>query len=45
MSADVEASEHVMVDGEDGPVLRTDFCRACELACVAGADRVEREHE
>jgi epoxyqueuosine reductase len=39
MTADVEASEHVVVDGQDDPVLRTDFCRACELACIAGGDR------
>jgi epoxyqueuosine reductase len=42
MSADVEASEYVMVDGEDDPVLRTDFCRACELACIARTSSTQR---
>jgi len=40
MSVDVEASEQVVVEGQDDPVLRTDFCRACELACIAGVDRL-----
>lgn len=35
MTADLAASDHVPVDGRDEPVLRTAYCRACELACIA----------
>ena len=37
MQADEAASEYVPRDGEAGEVMLTRYCRACELACVAGA--------
>ena len=36
MTIDLDASALVTVDGHDEPVPRTEYCRACELDCIAG---------